>query len=535
MAQDTRLPTKQRQAPPTDPKPVGDKPERFAKTTAPKPRRDVGLAWLVLLGLLLVAAVPLLIELNQPGLWSQEEALTFAISSETHTRKTPITDAQTSLDAWTPVYQGSSRWDLSPGGVWLQQIMYTGLAADNAADDAQRQQRMLRRARLGSVLMALLFVAAVFWSGHSIGGVSTGALSAMVAMTLPLVVGFGRHATADSAALAWSTLSIAGALWAMRPLRASPGLLRQLVGWVVCGAGLGLATLTDGPRAVPTTLLCTIVLAMLCPRRIGHIMGLLASTAVAALILTPWALHVHDHDANVWQLWINELTPDIAQVGFVDALERAGWRLSMAATLSGLWLVWLIPAVAQPFSTSTGKARRKLLLGWAWLVTAALLVALAPGESRLATLLITVAPASLAIGLVIQQFHDLSAEGRHARLWLVSRWIAGGMMLLLALGLPTLAYLSSFKPELLEMLPELRRPLLMPMDWMFYAGSAIALLLASGLSIRFALGHHPGRTVACLALWLLIAYTMGALTMARGPLLSTPVAPPAISPPSASR
>ena len=359
MATHTRPTTKPRGPGPADAS-AAPPAERVKTTTAPKPRRDVGLAWLVLLGLVVLTAVPLVIDLGVPSAWTPAEALSVAISTETHQRKTPVTDPQTSLEKWTPVYEGTSRWDLPPGGVWLHQFMFTGLRPDaGTADSASLDRAYLLRARIGSVLMALLFIAAVFWVGHSIGGVTTGALSAMVAMTMPLVIGFGRHATTDMAAVALSTLSIAGALWAMRPLRAAPSLPRQLIGWLVCGAGLGLAALTAGPRAVPTTILCTVLLAMLCPRRIGHIMGLLASTAVAALLVTPWALHIHDHDADVWQMWINQLTPELMDQGAVETLRRAGWRISLAGTVGGLWLVWLIPALTQPFSTSTGKARRK--------------------------------------------------------------------------------------------------------------------------------------------------------------------------------
>ncbi len=534
MATHTRPATKPHAAGPPD-APAAPPAERVS-TTAPKPRRDVGLAWLVLLGLAVLAAVPLVIDLGSAAAWTRAESLSIAISTETHQRKTPVTDPQTSLEEWTPVYEGASRWDLPPGGVWLHQFMFTGIQPTAGTSDAPPQDRAyLARARAGSVLMALLFVAAVYWSGHSIGGVTTGALSAMVAMTMPLVIGFGRHATTDMAAIAWSTLSIAGALWAMRPLRAAPSLPRQLVGWLVCGAGLGLAALTAGPRAVPTTILCTVLLAMLCPRRIGHIMGLLASTAVAALLVTPWALHVHDHNADVWQMWINQLTPELMDQSAIDTLRRAGWRLSLAGTIGGLWLVWLIPALTQPFSTSTGKARRKMMLGWAWLAAALLLIAFAPGRTKLATLLIAVAPASVATGLVIQQFHDLSSEGRHARLWLVCRWIAAGLMLLLAVALPLVGYLLNHRPDAVAWLPMPERPLLATMHWSYYAAAGLALLLAAVLSIRFAIGHHPGRTAACLALWMLAAYTLAAVPLSRGPAMNAPAEPPQLSRPHALR
>lgn len=509
--------------PATSPPPAPTAPtnERVTTTTAPKPRHDVGLSWLVLIGLLVLGSLPLLVDLSTPAVWSRQEALSVAISSETKQRKAPIADGETSMQSWTPVYQGESRWDLPPGGTWLHQVMYLGLEADGNTVDTTDNKAWITRARMGSVVMALLFIAAVFWAGHSLGGVTTGAISAMVAMTMPLLLGFGRHANPHIVAITWSTLSIAGALWAMRPLRAAPSLARQLIGWIVCGAGLGLAALTAGPTAIPGTLLCTVVLAMFCPRRIGHIMGLLASTALAVLLITPWALHVHDHDADVWQQWVRQLSPDFAQATLGETLQRASWRLSLAATFSGLWLIWLIPAVTQPFSTSTGKARRKMLIGWGWLITASALLAFAPGPTRISGLLLAVAPASVSIALTIQQFHDLSAEARHARLWLICRWITCGFMLAFAIALPIIGYLLNNRPDLVSWLPSYDHALLAPMHWSFYAGTGIALLLASVLAFRFAHANHPGRTTACLALWLLILACLAAIPISRGERLNT--------------
>lgn len=507
-----------------DEQPVQQAPtvDRVAKTKAPKPRHDVGLAWLVMLGLLILASLPLLIDLSTPGVWSEQEALSVAISSETMQRKAPIADGETSLQNWTPVYQGVSRWDLPPGGTWVHLLMYAGLPAEMFSTDPPNDMQWVIRARIGSVIMALLFVAAVFWAGYSIGGLSVGTISALVAMTMPLLVGFGRVANPHIAASAWSALSIAGALWAMRPLRTSPALIRQLLGWITCGVGLGLATLTLGPVAIPGTLLCTVVLAMCCPRRIGHIMGLLASTALAALLLMPWAMHVHDHDPQVYQQWLGQLRPDFGQTGWAQTFSRAGWRISLAAALGGLWLIWLVPALIQPFSTSTGSARRRLLLGWGWLVAAMLLIAFAPGETKLTGLLIAVAPASVAIGLVIRQYHDLSAEGRHARLWLVGKWLTCVSMLVLAIALPLTGYLLNHQPQAVQWLPSSEQSLFAKMHWSFWAGAAAALLLASALATRFARHNHPGRTCACLAVWMLILLGLAAIPMSRSAYLNTP-------------
>jgi 4-amino-4-deoxy-L-arabinose transferase-like glycosyltransferase len=500
--------------------------ERVAKISAPKPRHDVGLAWLVLLGLLILAALPLLVDLNTPGIWSEQEALSVAIAAETMQRQAPIADGETSLQSWTPIYQGESRWDLPPGATWVYMLTFTGMPTDDPSAENPNDMQWVIRARIGSAIMALLFVAAVFWAGYSIGGLASGSISALVAMTMPLMLGFGRHANPHIVALAWSALSVAGALWAMRPLRTSPSLFRQFIGWMTCGVSLGLTTLTVGPVAIPGTLLATVILAMLCPRRISHIMGLLASTALAALLLMPWALHVHGHDPSVYQQWLNELKPDWGQSGFGELFSRAGWRLSLAAAFCGLWLIWLIPALTQPFSTSTGSARRKMMLGWGWLVTALLLVCFAPGETRYAGLLLAVAPASVAIGLVIQQFHDLSAEGRHARFWLIGKWLTCVSMLTLAVTLPLLGYLLNHQPQAVSWLPSSEHNLLAPMHWSFWAGACVALLLASVLALRFAIHNHPGRTTACLAVWLLIVFGLAAIPLSRGEQLNTTYDPP---------
>jgi 4-amino-4-deoxy-L-arabinose transferase-like glycosyltransferase len=508
------------------PKDDPPKVERVARTTLPKPRHDVGLAWLVLLGLVILAALPLLIDFNKPGIWSRSEALSVAISAETAQRQDPIADGETSLQAWTPIYQGETRWDLPPGGTWLHLVAYTVIPLDTPESITTTDMQWVIRARIASIAMALLFVAAVFWAGYSIGGLTTGAASALVAMTMPLALGFGRHANPHVATLAWSALSIAGALWAMRPLRTSPSLVRQLVGWSTCGIALGLAALTTGPTAIPGTLACTVLLAMICPRRIGHIMGLIASTALAALLLMPWVLHVHSHDPAVWQQWLGDLRPDFGEASFGEILTRAGWRISLAAMYCGLWLIWLIPALTQPFSSSTGEARHRLMLGWGWLVTALLLVAFAPGETTRAGLLLALTPACVAIGLVVQQFHDLSAEGRHGRVWLANRWVTCVVITVLSIALPLLGYLLNHQPQAVQWLPDTGLSWLATMHWSFWAGASLALILASILATRFAIHKHPGRTIGCFALWLLIAFGLAAIPVSRSEQLNQGYDPP---------
>ena len=126
----------------------------------------------------------------------------------------------------------------------------------------------------------------------------------------------------------------------------------------------------------------------------------------------------------------------------------------------------------------------------------------------------------------MQQFHDLSAEGRHARFWLVGRWLTCGSILLLAVALPLLGYLLSHHPDTVQWLPSSEHSLFAKMHWSFYAGAGVALLLASVLATRFAIHNHPGRTSASLAVWLLILFGLAAIPMSRSEKLNTTYDPP---------
>ena len=102
---------------------------------------------------------------------------------------------------------------------------------------------------------------------------------------------------------------MAAALWAMRPLRRNPHLVRQFLGWLICGVAFGCAALTSGPAALPVVILPVIAIAAMCPHRVGHALGIVAAIAVAALLVAPWTIYVHEAAPEGWQNWLADMMP----------------------------------------------------------------------------------------------------------------------------------------------------------------------------------------------------------------------------------
>ena len=503
--------------PPSDPAP----PRR---TRHPQARRDLGTAWLVLAGLLLLAAVPLVIELGRPALFHPTEARAHDTAIETTQRQEGFSDSDSSLEPWVPVYQGQRRFAQPPGAAWHHA---TALSWAERLTTPLSTPLVLRWA---GVFMALVLVASVFWAGHNTGGLMPALFSAAVAMSMPLLLFFGRLAMPEMIAAAWSGLAMGSALWAIRPHRRNPRLPRQFLGWLICGLATGMATLVGGPGTALVTLAPIATMTLICPSRIGHALGLFAATAIAALLITPWAVYLHEVSPDGWAHWLDLLllkSPDWTWSGYGTAVL---WRLLAGAGLLGLWSVWLLPALLQPFSSSSKQARPQMLIGWAWLVTAGGLVILLPGPAAPAALIALVAPASLALGQTFGQFHDLCGEGRHAHFWGVGKWVMIVVIGLLSLALPAWGWLDHDLPDALRALRPEPNAWFAAMHLWYWIGLAAALALLAALGTRFAVTNHPGRAFGTWAAWTLVAAAVLAIPLARGPAFNTPAPPPTTPP-----
>lgn len=479
-------------------------------------RRDRKLAtWLTLLACLALALAPSLIDVHRPDVVDEREARTIVGSMETWRQQAQHTydDQQWSIESLVPWYNGQPQYQAMPGTTWLHV-----LALSSMDPDRTRIDQVVLRTRLVSVAMGLLAVASLFWAGVSIGGLGTAALAALVLLACPVFLLEARLATPAMPHLGLSLLSIAAALWAIRPLKPAAPLLRQALGWAGCGLALGLATLTGSLVNTAAITLALLLILILCPHRISHLLGLVAAVFIAALVTAPWILYVHGQHPDAWRSWVAALEPAYQQAPGQLA-QLMGKRALLVLVVMLPWSPWLIAAMIQPLSTSSAGSRVRMFLAWVWFVSAVLLLLPLPGSDSIESILLAVPAGALLVAQVLHQLADLSAEGRHARMWRLLRWPQAAMLLAASLALPVVMHLQA---ELVQRswLPGL---LSQAMPQWYWIGAGGCLLLLALLSVRFVVRHYPGRAAVAWSLWVVVGFVLLIVPLARGPLMQSPL------------
>lgn len=461
-----------------------------------KPARR-GAAWLLLM-LLGLGAFPLVIGLPGQATHDGTEIEAIATADETWRRQSLLREDGLTLERLVPVRDTEPIVDRPPGLVWLHLLAFAPLDADTATAASQ-----VFRARLVSVVMSLVALGAVFWAGLSIGGRATATLAALVFLGNPLMVIHGRLATADAVTTGWVMLALAGALWAIRPLRPPPRLSRQALGWGLCGLSLGLATLTHGPAAVPLIVLPLGLIALICPRRLSHLFGLAAAGALGALMVIPWALYAHQLDPLVWQNWSASVRPS------TDALALA-WAVGERSLLlwvgCGIWGLLVVAALVAPWAAGNRPVRRELLIGWSVAVMVAGVVLAGPvfGGSGRAGVLVALPVLALVTGQWLKRVGEAAREGEVSAMWRAVRLPTAAGVIALSLVGPILLYRRS--------------PDMATMHAGFWVGTGVVLVLLGVLSVRWARRESPGRVTGCWAVWSVVAATLVMIPASRGSL-----------------
>lgn len=506
-------------ATPASPTTAGAEPKRkrrFRRSSAEAPRtHDHLLPWLGLLVCLILAAVPLFVELGRPDVLRPDEARAVATSMQTWQDAERLTDGEVTLKPVAPRYNGEPALDRPPGLTWIHFTAFLPLDPRTAT-----VEQMITCARAASVLFALLAVASVYWASLSIGGMTAAVLTGLVAATLVPWVLAGRAATTEMPASALGLFAIASALWAARPFKPPAALFRQALGWALCGVAMGLLVLVAGLSPLPRVLIPLAVVLAICPRRVGYVAALFAAVFIAALVVVPWAVYVHEHEPEAWRAWAASALP-----AYGDTFAQYGRWTSGAA----LWLVvaalpwtpWVLGGLVQPFSTSSVGSRQRLFAGWAWFVTlVGVVVALPPsGDLRKVDAMLLLPAGAMLVGQVFRQYKDLSDQGRHVRFWSVMRFPHVTLLLAASVCIPmALAQQTDLVAD-----GWLKQPVVAPMGWIYWTGMALVLLLIAGLSVRFALAHHPARALVCWSAWGTTALGLVTLAAARGPLSVSPV------------
>ncbi len=465
------------------------------------PRRYVG--W-VLIGLLLAGAIPLLAGLHRDVGIGERESEAIAVADETWRRQSILRADGWTLERLVPVRDAEPVLDRPPGLTWMHVLAFSSMNERTTPNT-----ELVYRARLVSVAMSLIALGAVFWAGMSVGGLRCATLAGLVFVANPLMVLHGRMATADAATVGWAMFSIAAALWAMRPLRPAPPLLRQALGWGICGLALGAATLTRGPAVIAPVLLPLLLIGMMGQRRIAYAFGLCAAGFLGALISIPWAIYVQQREPGAWEQWVAMLQPTMG-------LPLAGIVAERALTLlvgSGVWSLLVIAALLLPWAVVDRPERRRALIVWVWAVAAVLIVLTGPVLSGMdaaggtAGALLAVPVLALAVGQLLRMVGDLALQGRLSRTWKAVRLPTAGLVLALSLAGPILLYLRI--PQVSGLgVPGAPGAPGAGVGVGYWVLAGLGLTLLGVLGAKWATRPFPGRAVACWSVWTVVAMTL---------------------------
>lgn len=490
-------------------------PSGWSRTGDAPPQRTGRLgAWLMLALCLVLACPGLLVELHKPDVINTDEAYLLATTVQTddHHRDHIVSD-QSVIDRVLPYLHGQPQWREPPLVTWL----LLGVL-DVVSDEPVSVQHLILTARLVTAMMALLAIAGVYWAGLSIGEARTGLYAALICAAHPMLIDHARSATPSIYGLGWGSISVAFALWAIRPLRPKPSLIRQAIGWTACGVAVGAAVMTLGLWALPQIGLSILVMLMLCPDRVSHLLGWVAALVISILMVLPWAIYVQGRDDGAWIFWLGQLTGVVVDYR-TQPMGEIGWRLAAILGMTLPWTFWLVGAFAQPFSSSTEGNRTRLFLGWSWFIWMVIIVFTTPRELLSSSINLLIPAFSVLLGQVLGRYTDLAAEGRFVRLW---RWLRWPHVVLLAVASVAVPAALHGQQHLIDQ-GWLGSPLVSQPGWVFWLGTSAMLLTLTVVGARWALTQYPGRALVAWALWSLMAMTMINIPWARSPRMINPV------------
>lgn len=469
--------------PPTKPQSLQELPRRPSRLTS----------WFFVILTIALAAGMFWVRSQRPQPVSPAEAQTLICSVQTWDNFLTAADSSTPLrSALVPHLHDQPQLESPPGVHWLH------LAAFWLSRSPQTTDQLVGVARLTSACLSLLTLVAIFWAGRSLVDTRTGHYATLACFSAILFPYFALQATPSAPLACWVMLSIATALWAIRPFRPPTYLFRQALGWTLCGLTLALALLTAGPPALLYAILPIFLLLLLCPNRLSHFLGLVAALTIATLVVLPWVIRVQTQTPGAWTLWLHELTPQ----PMTSPRQLAGPAARLAtATLP--WTLLFAGALASLF-VARDVARTRLFVGCIWLVvTASALLFLSANQhpEHLAVL-------ALVTGVVIGQlagfYHDCVSEGRKPPLWKALSWTHWTCALIVSL---LITAMPLFGQRLWAWVPADLGDLLDSPggDWIYWLPFGGILLLLCALALLWMTRDRPGRAFVNLSLWAVVA------------------------------
>ena len=468
-------------------------PEQGISTAPQLPHSPGRLSvWIALAACLGLACVPLLIGLNRFAVTDAREAKTLAVAIQTldHHAQTS-TQSGPAADPFVPYLNGHQQLADPPGTTWVLITLFELFGSETTSTND-----LIQIGKSTSVAMALITIAAVFWIGLSLDGLYTAVYAAVICATNAMFVIQGRTITTEIYFLGWGTLSLAAALWATRPLRPMPSVTRQAIGWVVCGVTLAAAVLTLGPEGLVLTVLPIGLILVLCPHRLGHMLGLLAAALIGSLTVLPWVIYVHVQVPTVWGLWLERLIPIWRDNWSGEGLSPSGVLL-VAMAITAPWMHWLCPAIMMPLSPSSRGERLRATLGLTWFITVSVMLTLWTRPTDLHKAMLIVPAYSIVIAQLLSRFSLLIAQGLAPLSWRIFSWIHWAIMGSISLGTPILIYKF---PSLIDDVWFTKRLAQLPPWWMVLVYGIVLTTLAA-MSIRWMLKQDPKKSAMAWLIW----------------------------------
>jgi 4-amino-4-deoxy-L-arabinose transferase-like glycosyltransferase len=445
---------------------------------------------LALAGVLVLCLVPMAVGIGRRGPRHTMEAMTLHSAQETWLRQ-----QSGESGAWlAPTRNGQLRVRKPPLVVWTDMLAWSGLDRGTAGVDT-----LIRRARLTTIGLALVMVAATGWIALGTLGAGRGRDLALVATgvagTFLLTQQQARLASYDMHLAAWVTLAVACAFSAIRHAGAKRWTAMR---WVGAGLALALAWGAKGPIALLFFLVPVTVAAALAGRPLRRGVGVATAVVIAGGLLAPWYVHLGTNHPEALEILQHEY-----RASFTNAQPAYHYPLQLL-TLLMPWTLWIIGGLCLPFlgPRPGGAAGRRAWIAWIWFVGLVFILSVPSGKAARYILPIVPAAALLAASVIEHHLHLARARRRDGTAWRVAgpHWVVLGALALAPAGLA------------------LGRAALAERGWIdadaaapgVVAGIAttVALLLVVAAGVRASVRFRPGRVALATGAWMVIASAM---------------------------
>nr|WP_206536647.1 lipid IV(A) 4-amino-4-deoxy-L-arabinosyltransferase [Pectobacterium wasabiae] len=347
-----------------------------------------------------------LLPLNGRWLWSPDE-----------TRYAEISREMLQRGDWIVPHLLDIRYFEKPvAGYWLNNISQWLLGHTNFA------------VRFASVFSTALSALLVFWLAMLLWkNQRTALLAATIYLTSLLVYGIGTYSVLDPMVTLWMT----AALFSHALILRAKLTRERLLAWGLMGLACGMGFMTKGFLALALPVIGVLPVAV-AQKRIKELLlfGPLA-IVVAVLLSAPWALAVHEREADYWHyfFWIEH----IQRFAEDDAQHKAPFWYYLPVLIVGTfpWFALLPGALRSGWTERKVKPERFFLL--CWMVMPLLFFSIAKGK-LLTYILPCFAPLALLMAAWIS---ELAPEARQ-RLLRINSWLNIAFGGVLALTVATL-------------------------------------------------------------------------------------------------